>query len=54
MNEDVLLLATKYEISEGQLTEILIDYEKMTLGFSITKVSKEVIGKDKPELYTLA
>jgi hypothetical protein len=48
--EDVLLLATKYEISEDQLTEILIDYEKMTQIFSMTEVLKAVTGKDKPKL----
>ncbi len=48
MKEDVLLLAAKYEISEGRLTEILIDYEIMTIGISATEVMAKVYGKDKP------
>ena len=49
MREGVLLLAIKYEISEDQLMEIIIDYEKMIQGFSVTEVLKGFTDKDGPK-----
>ncbi len=52
MRENDFLLAAKYEISEDQLTQILIDYEKMTQVFSAIEVLKAVSGKDIPKVLT--
>ena len=52
MRENDFLLAAKYEISQDQLTEILIDYEKMTQVFSAIEVLKAVSGKDIPKVLT--
>src|SRR4030042_7037304 len=52
MRENDFLLAAKYEISQDHLTEILIDYEKMTQVFSAIEVLKAVSGKDIPKVLT--
>lgn len=50
LEEDILLLAMKYEMSEEQLAKILIDYEKMAQEFSMTEDLKGYTSNYKPKV----
>ena len=47
--EDIVLLSIKYEIEQERLEQIISEYEKMVLGFSIVEMFKKMKKRESIE-----